>query len=331
MRIAVGVLALSMVSLSVAACGGEEPVGGSGSGGAAGNDPIFAGSGGAAGAAGLDGVGGTGGIQSAGGSGGSGASGGAGGTGATGGTGGSGATGGTGGSGATGGTGGSLDEMENFSFFVTSLEVMRELSGSLDGFGGDLGGLEGADMICQQAADKVGFGAKTWRAFLSATDDGTGNPVHARDRVGEGPWYDRNGRLIAQNLEGLLQTRPDGDSQTKNDLPNEFGEGLMAMGDTHDVLTGTNLEGMLDSTNMLNTCNDWTSVDAVPTGGGFMSQGGLRLGHSWPAGSGYSWTTVHTAESCKAGVNLTQNMQGDGSSVGAGGGWGAIYCFALTP
>jgi hypothetical protein len=44
-----------------------------------------------------------------------------------------------------------------------------------------------------------------------------------------------------------------------------------------------------------------------------------------------SWTTVHTAKSCKAGVNLIQNMQGDGSSVGAGGGWGAIYCFALQP
>jgi hypothetical protein len=29
-------------------------------------------------------------------------------------------------------------------------------------------------------------------------------------------------------------------------------------------------------------------------------------------------------------VNLVQNGGGDGSSIGAGGGWGAIYCFALA-
>src|SRR5687768_1620379 len=56
-----------------------------------------------------------------------------------------------------------------FSFFVTSLETMRAQSGSVDGFGGDLGGLAGADAICQTAAANVGFGGKTWRAFLSVT------------------------------------------------------------------------------------------------------------------------------------------------------------------
>ena len=222
-------------------------------------------------------------------------------------------------------------DLEPFSFFVTSLEIMRELSGSQDGFGGGLGGLTGADSICQQAAERVGFGAKTWRAFLSATDGGDGQPVHAIERIGEGPWYDRNGRLIAEDLAGLLQERPDGDPQTVNDLPNEFGEGLQDMGDTHDVMTATNRDGQLDSTDPANTCNDWTSTTAVPIGGGRGEGGGLRLGHSWPAGSGMSWTTVHSARSCAAGVNLIQNGGGDGSSVGAGGGWGAIYCFALQP
>jgi hypothetical protein len=230
--------------------------------------------------------------------------------------------------------------LEPFSFFVTSLEIMQELSGSQDGFGGDFGGLEGADSICQQAAEAVGFGAKTWRAFLSATDDGSGNPVHAIDRIGEGPWYDRNGRLIAEDIDGLLNTRPDGDAQTVSDLPNEYGEGLMQFGDTHDVVTGTNEMGQLDSTDPVNTCNDWTSTTVeVPGGfdfggfggGGGGGGGGIRVGHSWPAMSGQSWTTAHTAHSCAAGVNLVQNGPGDGSSIGAGGGWGAIYCFALQP
>src|SRR5262245_53883373 len=82
-----------------------------------------------------------------------------------------------------------------FSFFVTSLDTMRTQSGSQDGFGGNLGGLAGADAICQTAAANVGFGAKHWRAFLSVTADGAGGgPVNAIDRIGEGPWYDRNGR-----------------------------------------------------------------------------------------------------------------------------------------
>lgn len=235
-----------------------------------------------------------------------------------------------------------IADLEPFSFFVTSLEIMRELSGSQDGFGGDLGGLEGADSICQQAAERVGFGAKTWRAFLSATDGGDGQPVHAIDRVGEGPWYDRNGRLVAEDISGLLNERPAGDPQTVNDLPNEHGEGLKQFGDTHDIITGTNAQGQLDATDASGTCNDWTSTTVVPSGGsstggggrrgrGGDGGGGVRLGHSWPANSGMNWMTAHTSSSCAAGVNLAQTGGGDGSSIGSGGGYGGIYCFALTP
>src|SRR5690349_20801870 len=65
---------------------------------------------------------------------------------------------------------------EHFSFFVTSLKAMQELSGSEDGFGGDLrfgetgagAGLRGADKICTTIAEQSLPGnAKTWRAFLS--------------------------------------------------------------------------------------------------------------------------------------------------------------------
>ncbi|MBE7453670.1 MAG: hypothetical protein HS111_33850 [Kofleriaceae bacterium] len=206
---------------------------------------------------------------------------------------------------------------------MTSLETMRQQSGSQDGFGGDLGGLAGADQICQTAATDVGFGHKTWRAFLSVYNGG--NPLHAIDRIGSGPWYDRNQRLIAENLAGLVAgNRPAGDAATINDLPDEHGTPLTTLGDSHDVLTASNTQGRFDGSSAAHACNDWT--DASPGTANI-----VRLGHSWPAMSGQHWIRTHTARGCSPGVNLVQNGPGTGTSVGAGGGWGGIYCFALEP
>ncbi len=213
----------------------------------------------------------------------------------------------------------------HFSFFVTSLDTMRAQSGSQAGFGGDLGGLAGADAICEVAAAAVGFGSKTWRAFLSVTDDGGGQAVNAIDRIGVGPWYDRNGRLIAADVAGLLHDRPLGDPQTIDDLPDEFGVPLTLYGDTHDVLTGSNQFGQLQDADPATTCADWTS--AVGPG----SEELVACGHSWPAPSGQNWIRSHNVRGCAPGVNLVQNGPGEGDCVGCGGGWGGIYCFALEP
>jgi len=215
--------------------------------------------------------------------------------------------------------------LARFSFFVTSMDTMIAQSGSADGFGGDLGGLAGADAICQTAAAAVGFGAKTWRAFLSATDDGNGNPVNAIDRIGAGPWYDRNGRLIATDLAGLRHTRPAGDAQVINDLPDENGVPTTTLGDTHDILTGSNDSGELETNDLDATCNDWTSASAV----GFDET--VACGHSWPAPSGQHWIASHHLRGCAPGINLVQNGPGSGHCVGCGGGWGGFYCFALEP
>ena len=205
---------------------------------------------------------------------------------------------------------------------------MRRLSKSQNGFGGDLRfgmatGLEGADKICQTIAADLGFGAKTWRAFLSAIKGTDGQPVHAITRIGEGPWYDRRGRLIAMTKAGLVGSgnRPVGDAAAVNDLPDETGQGTKRLGDTHDTITGSNRMGMLASTDPTRTCQDWTSTTGR----------GVQMGHAWPAGSGMHWIVAHTEPSCAAGVNLVQNGPGNGSSIGAGGGWGGFYCFALQP
>jgi hypothetical protein len=243
--------------------------------------------------------------------------------------------GGRGGSGNSSGLGGTGGAMPRFSFFLTSLAALRELSGSQDGFGGDLRfgeatGLAGADKICATIANKSmpGSSAKQWRAFLSTV---TG-PVNAIDRVGQGPWYDRLGRLVASNLTQLKMQRPgDADAAIKNDLPNEDGvpnhnPDMTRQVDNHDTLTGTGTDGKLYMNSMAYTCNDWTSKEATANMGPW-------VGHSWPAQSGMNWMSALREGGCAPGVSLTEMGPPVPGvyTVGTGGGYGGFYCFALTP
>ena len=243
---------------------------------------------------------------------------------------------------------------EKFSFFVTSLKAMRELSGNEDGFGGDLrfgetgdgAGLRGADKICTTIAEKsMPNNGKTWRAFLSATAGEDGMPVNAIERVGAGPWYDRTGRLVANNATDLATERPTGaDTQIVNDLPNEDGVPNHAPDtgggevDNHDVMTGTNEKGKLFNTDAGFTCDDWTSSVG--------DAGTPHCGHSWPRagrgggggmtmmGSGNNWMSALNEAGCAPGAFVVENGPPGANgtlSVGDGGGYGGIYCLALTP
>lgn len=234
----------------------------------------------------------------------------------------------------------------SFSFFVTSLKALQELSGSQLGFGGNLtfgesgpgAGLRGADKICATIAERsmAGAGKKTWRAFLSASADENGAQVNAIDRIGTGPWYDRLGRVFAMNKTGLLNVRPQGgDASIQNDFPNEDGvpnhrpDPSQPAVDNHDMLTGTGSDGKLY--NKSATCKDWTASAGDKTG-----EGQPRVGHSWPRGGGGgidSWMSSLTESGCAPGVNLIEmgGPMASSNTVGSGGGYGGFYCFALTP
>ena len=246
-----------------------------------------------------------------------------------------------------------LGDATRFSFFVTSLAALQDLSGSPDGFGGDLrygetgagAGLRGADKLCATIAERSlpGAGAKPWRAFLSATDDGSGNPVHAIDRIGDGPWYDRLGRVLAPSKADLMAVRPqNGDATIQNDFPNEDGvpnhqpDVTQPEVDNHDMLTGSDTSGQLYSASA--TCKDWTAAT------GDDSEGKPRVGHSWPRGSGGGggggpggnmdhWMSSLTESGCAPGINLaeTGGPDPDDNTVGSGGGYGGFYCFSLVP
>ena len=235
--------------------------------------------------------------------------------------------------------------LPNFSFFVTSLDVVLDLSGSPDGFGGDLrfgetgpgAGLRGADKICTTIAERSmpGSGAKQWRAFLSVTDDGAGVQVDAIDRIGDGPWYDRVGRVFAPSKADLLFLRPrNGDAAIRDDFPNEDGvpnhqpDTTQPEVDNHDMLTGSDEDGRLYRGSA--TCLDWTGKT------GSAAEGRPRVGHSWPRGFGGpidGWISSLDESGCAPGINLVETGPPDpnDNTVGSGGGYGGFYCFALTP
>src|SRR5580693_8628545 len=89
---------------------------------------------------------------------------------------------------------GQAQQAPNMTFFVTS-------AGS--GKGADLGGLAGADAHCQMLAATAGAGGKTWRAYLSTNAGAQGGAVNARDRIGNGPWQNFKGEVIATSVDDL--------------------------------------------------------------------------------------------------------------------------------
>lgn len=261
------------------------------------------------------------------------------------------ATGGTGTGGAGTGTGCPTPAEEKFSFFLTSRAALQKESGYSDGFGGDLGGISGADAICQRIAE--GSSAcqknKTWHAFLSTPT------ANAKERIGSGPWYDRVGRLLAQNMTNLLTDRPTGaDVAIVNDFPNESGApnhdpdgtGLV---DNHEILTGTGLDGMVykqsgggmsfpGGATACGSSNGTWSVEAATCWGWTTKEakGCPRVGHSWPRQlSGTNWISVFNEGGCLPGGSLADDSANpagaDGTArVGSAGGYGGFYCFAVT-
>lgn len=199
----------------------------------------------------------------------------------------------------------------NLSFFVTSST-----------HDGNLGGLAGADQICDDLATAVGAGNKTWRAYLSAAGNGT--PIHARSRIGTGPWVNADGMMVAANLDALHMLT--GDPEVFIDERGEpiNGQWNGVAPNEHDIITGSDSSGMLlmtmdPMTNMpvQTTCNDWTSSTVTP---------GPQVGHTDGMGPMMntaearftSWNGGHPARGCST------------EALAMSGGAGRFYCFATN-
>ncbi|MGD9906144.1 MAG: hypothetical protein AB7U83_21945 [Vicinamibacterales bacterium] len=151
------------------------------------------------------------------------------------------------------------------SFFVTSLGVPR---------GGHLGGLAGADRLCQTLAEAASAGDRTWRAYLSSSFEGAA-AVNAGDRIGAGPWYNAAGRLVARGAIDLHR-RPALDPTL---ALTESGAAVPA---DAVVFTGT----LADGTAAIDrTCGNWTDT----------------TGEAAAGGPGAGWNAARTASCAAAG------------------------------
>ena len=192
---------------------------------------------------------------------------------------------------------------KRMSFFVTSANP---------GKGADLGGLAGADAYCQSLATSVGAGKRTWHAYLSTNANNGGKVVHARDRIGKGPWYNAKGERIAKDVDDL-HTSP---NMTKQTLLTEKGTVVNGRGDTpnmHDILTGSDSQGRAYTGTSDTTCSNWTSG---------ADGGSAQVGHSDRIGlredvAAKSWNASHPSRGCSM------------PALRASGGAGMFYCFAV--
>ena len=194
-------------------------------------------------------------------------------------------------------------EGSTMSFFVSSAKSST----------GNIGGLRGADALCQSLAQAAGAGNKTWRAYLSVERDAdNGNrPTDARSRIGNGPWVNAKGVTVAANLAELHARK--GDATVFVDEKGQQINGQWPGSPPpveHDIMTGSAADGTLM---MGFTCGDWTSASASAVG---------QVGHSDGLGPGgdtsgalSSWNSAHSNQNC--------------SNTVPRGGAGRIYCFAL--
>jgi len=195
----------------------------------------------------------------------------------------------------------------DMSFFVSSTPV---------GKGGDLGGLAGADAHCQSLAQAAGAGGKTWHAYLSNSTNAAnpGATVNARDRIGNGPWKNAKGVVIATSVDDLHSNN---NKITKETALTEKGGVVNGVGDMpnqHDILTGSGMDGKALPGNVNLTCNNWTSSQ----------YGSAIVGHMDRKGNAdtvyqHSWNSAHMSRGC------TQ------PDLVATGGNGYLYCFATNP
>lgn len=192
------------------------------------------------------------------------------------------------------------------SFFVT---------GAPSPNGGNLGGLAGADATCRAMAAEVGAGDRDWRAYLSAEATLTAPVIHARSRIGNGPWHNADGVLVASNLAQLHN--PSATNLNKETVLTQHGEQLNGRGDTpnqHDVLTGSFSDGTLyiQKDMLSSTCRNWTD-------GGDSTGVAARVGHHDRQGGGddpTSWNSAHNSRGC-----ALDTLRGTGGDA-------RFYCFA---
>jgi hypothetical protein len=191
---------------------------------------------------------------------------------------------------------------KDMTFFVTSTGK---------GNGADLGGLVGADEHCSTLAKAAGSKHSNWRAYLSTTLPAGDAGVSARDRVGKGPWYNAKGVMVAKNVADLHSPKV---KITKDTALTEKGEKIPGSGETpnqHDILTGSDPQGMYSTAGGDTTCGNWTKSGDGSAIVGHHDRSGLKKETRHMT----SWNSSHGSRGCSQ------------DQLKASGGAGLLYCF----
>jgi len=195
-------------------------------------------------------------------------------------------------------------QQSNVTFFVTS-------TGS--GKGADLGGLDGADAHCAALAKAAGAKATSWKAYLSTSLPGGDQGVDARSRIGNGPWQNAKGVVVAKSVDDLHSGHNNLNKQT---ALTEKGEMVKGRGDTpneHDILTGSDAEGHFSTAGGDTTCGNWTKSGEGSAIVGHHDLQGLKETRHMK-----SWNSSHGSRGCSQ------------DQLKASGGAGLYYCFAAN-
>jgi hypothetical protein len=192
----------------------------------------------------------------------------------------------------------------DMTFFVTSVGK---------GNGADLGGLEGADAHCLALAKAAGSPHTNWRAYLSTTAPGGEAGVNARDRIGNGPWHNAKGAVVATSVEDLHSPSSNINKQT---ALTEKGEVVSGRGDAvnmHDILTGSDPAGNYSTAGGDTTCGNWTKSGEGSAIVGHHDRVGLKETRHMT-----SWNSSHGTRGCSQ-----ENLQSTGGA-------GLFYCFVAN-
>ena len=120
--------------------------------------------------------------------------------------------------------------------------------------------------------------------------------VHARDRIGTGPWYNAKGVLIAKNVEDLHAAKSNVTKETALDEKGQPVNDRSMKPNKHDILTGSRPDGTAFAGSPIfdMTCGNWTK-------GG--TEGSAMVGHhdrdgpidhAWAT----SWNSSHPTRGC---------------------------------
>ena len=131
------------------------------------------------------------------------------------------------------------------------------------------------------------------------------------DRVGNGPWHNAKGVVVAKNVDDL---HSDAVNITKQTALTEKGETVSGRGDSvnmHDILTGSDPSGRFSTAGGDTTCGNWTKNGDGSAIVGHHDRAGLK--DTWHM---RSWNSSHGSRGCSQ------------EQLKSSGGAGLLYCFA---